>query len=71
MSRDITTVSGRCVSHPGKTPYATRGEANAIRHRIASGGRGGGRMRIYRCEVCGDLAALLRLAKARLREFHS
>ena len=27
-----------------------------------------GAVRLYRCEICGDLPALLELAKARLRE---
>jgi WD40 repeat protein len=30
-----------------------------------------GSVRIYRCEVCGDLRALLKLAQARLVRFHS
>ena len=33
---------------------------------LASGDDGA--VRLYRCEVCGDLPALLELARARLRE---
>jgi WD40 repeat protein len=38
--------------------------------RLVLSSREDGSVGLYRCEVCGDLSALLRLASARLRELH-